>query len=182
MKTLLKITMVLVFTMFSIYASAQKNSDIKTVVYECSFDCSSCETKVLKNIPYEKGVKDVAVSYEQKLATITYKTSKNTDEGIQKALQDLGYKVQIKGEPYTFSVNGNCGMCKEKIEGAALNVKGVTVAEWDVNKKQINVVFNAPATLNDVHKAIAAVGYDTDKVKADDAVYNNLHSCCKYDR
>jgi hypothetical protein len=33
-----------------------------------------------------------------------------------------------------------------------------------------------------IHKNIAAVGHDTQKVKATDEAYNNLHDCCKYDR
>ena len=36
--------------------------------------------------------------------------------------------------------------------------------------------------LEDIHKAIANVGYDTDKIKAKDEVYKDLHKCCKYDR
>jgi hypothetical protein len=34
----------------------------------------------------------------------------------------------------------------------------------------------------DVKKAIAKVGHDTDAVKAEDAVYENLHGCCLYER
>jgi hypothetical protein len=34
----------------------------------------------------------------------------------------------------------------------------------------------------DVHQLIASSGYDTDLQKGDDAAYENLHACCKYDR
>ena len=37
-------------------------------------------------------------------------------------------------------------------------------------------------SLDEVQKKIASVGYDTEKYKADDEVYNNLHHCCKYNR
>jgi hypothetical protein len=33
-----------------------------------------------------------------------------------------------------------------------------------------------------IHQAVAAVGHDTDKVRAEDKVYNKLHECCLYDR
>ncbi|MCU4156392.1 heavy-metal-associated domain-containing protein [Carboxylicivirga sp. A043] len=81
-----------------------------------------------------------------------------------------------------FAVGGNCGMCKERIETAALSVKGVMDADWDKETKQIHVNYSSPATEDDIQKAIAKVGHDTDKYKADDAVYNELHSCCKYER
>jgi hypothetical protein len=38
------------------------------------------------------------------------------------------------------------------------------------------------ASLLQVKQAIAKIGHDTDEVKASDANYDNLHSCCKYER
>ena len=37
-------------------------------------------------------------------------------------------------------------------------------------------------TLDELHQKCADVGHDTEKVKAKDEVYNNLHACCQYDR
>lgn len=37
-------------------------------------------------------------------------------------------------------------------------------------------------SLDDIHKKVAAVGHDTEKFRAEDSVYNNLHGCCQYDR
>jgi len=34
--------------------------------------------------------------------------------------------------------------------------------------------------LNTISKALAAVGHDTDRHKADDAVYEALPGCCHY--
>jgi copper chaperone CopZ len=81
-----------------------------------------------------------------------------------------------------FKVYGNCGMCEKRIEKAA-KIEGVTVADWDVDTKMLSVTFDAAKVKpGQIHKAVAAVGHDTDKVKADDAVYNDLHGCCQYDR
>ncbi|MFA8435528.1 MAG: heavy-metal-associated domain-containing protein [Marinifilaceae bacterium] len=83
----------------------------------------------------------------------------------------------------TFKVKGNCGMCKAKIEKAAKGVDGVIDAQWNKDTKEITVNYDSSKVkMEKVHKAIAAAGYDTEKVKADDAVYDKLHSCCKYDR
>lgn len=89
----------------------------------------------------------------------------------------------FKLKTVTFKVYGNCGMCKSKIEGALKNVKGVAAASWDMKKLMMTVTYNPKKIeLDDIHKKIAAVGYDTEKVKAETEVYNKLHFCCKYDR
>lgn len=82
-----------------------------------------------------------------------------------------------------FKVYGNCGMCKSTIEKAAKGVEGVVSADWNKETKMILVEFDdAKVNLMDIHKAIAGVGYDTDMVKAQESVYNELPSCCQYDR
>lgn len=81
-----------------------------------------------------------------------------------------------------FKVYGNCEMCKERIE-KALKVKGVRYAYWDKDTKIATVKFNPDVvTLDQLHQLVADVGHDTDKVKAKDEVYNNLHHCCQYER
>lgn len=82
----------------------------------------------------------------------------------------------------SFGVRGNCGMCKSTIEKAANSVEGVASANWDVDKKKIDVSFDDTKTdAMAIHKAIAASGYDTEKVAGDEEAYNGLPGCCKYD-
>ncbi|CAM1374699.1 heavy-metal-associated domain-containing protein [Tenacibaculum xiamenense] len=82
----------------------------------------------------------------------------------------------------SFGVRGNCGMCKNTIEKAANGVDGVAEASWDKNKKQIHVTFDESKTnIDAVHEAIAASGYDTDKVSGSTESYQNLPGCCQYD-
>ena len=82
----------------------------------------------------------------------------------------------------SFGVRGNCGMCKTTIEKAANGVDGVSKANWDKDKKKIDVSFDANKTdVMAIHKAIAASGYDTEKVAGSKEAYNNLPGCCKYD-
>ena len=82
----------------------------------------------------------------------------------------------------TFGVRGNCGMCKKTIEKAANNVVGVTSANWNVEKKKIDVSFDHSKTNTlAIHKAIAASGYDTEKVAGNKEAYNKLPGCCQYD-
>ncbi len=82
----------------------------------------------------------------------------------------------------TFTVAGNCGMCKKRIEKAALSVQGVSKANWDADKQVIHVNFSNQTMEDAIKKAIATAGHDTEKYKASDEVYNNLHGCCQYKR
>ncbi len=82
----------------------------------------------------------------------------------------------------SFGVRGNCGMCKNTIETAVNAVDGVSKADWDKDKKSIDVSFDDAKTNEmEIHKAIAASGYDTEKVDGDLAAYDELPGCCKYD-
>ena len=81
----------------------------------------------------------------------------------------------------SFGVRGNCGMCKSTIEKAANSVEGVASANWDVDKKKIDVSFDDTKTdAMTIHKAIAASGYDTEKVAGNEEAYKNLPGCCQY--
>jgi copper chaperone CopZ len=89
----------------------------------------------------------------------------------QKAVQTTSFKVW-----------GNCESCKARIEKAAKSA-GVTTADWNKSTKMLKITFDAAKTNADkVSKAIAAVGHDTEKYKADAQVYNALPGCCKYPR
>ena len=81
----------------------------------------------------------------------------------------------------TINVYGNCGMCQDRIENAAKGVIGVTSASWDMTENTLTVTYqNGLFSEPELHKQVAAVGHDTDKVKATDEVYANMHGCCKY--
>lgn len=82
----------------------------------------------------------------------------------------------------TFKVWGNCGMCKKTIE-ESLVADGVLKADWNKTTKIMTIQYDTTKiTLNDIHKKIASVGYDTEKERGDDKAYANLHECCQYKR
>lgn len=81
----------------------------------------------------------------------------------------------------TFKVWGNCGMCKKTIE-KALAVDGIK-ADWNKTTKMITVTYDSKKyTIAQIHKMIAAAGYDTELERGNDVAYSKLHECCKYDR
>ena len=82
----------------------------------------------------------------------------------------------------SFGVRGNCGMCKKTIEKAVNKVEGVANATWDVDKKKIDVSFDDAKTDEmAIHNAIAASGYDTEKVSGNEEAYSNLPGGRKYE-
>ena len=82
----------------------------------------------------------------------------------------------------TIKVNGECGMCKNRIQ-KALKTEGITSAVWNVDTKQLTVTYNPVVITNDdIQKKVAAVGHDTEKYAAPDEIYEKLPGCCHYER
>jgi len=88
-----------------------------------------------------------------------------------------------KNAKYEIEVNGNCDMCQSRIQKAAFSVSGVKSATWNTETHKLNLILNEEkATIQDVKKAVAKAGYDTDEVKATEESYNKLPGCCQYER
>ena len=86
-----------------------------------------------------------------------------------------------KTERTSFAVKGNCKMCKKRIEKAALSLKGVKMATWDIPSTMIDIIYDdKKLELKEIHNKIASVGHDTDKAKASEDVYDELPMCCQY--
>ncbi|HXB41717.1 MAG TPA: heavy-metal-associated domain-containing protein [Bacteroidia bacterium] len=82
----------------------------------------------------------------------------------------------------TFKVWGNCETCKDAIENS-LRIDGITTADWNMETKLIAVTYDSTKiNLDKIEQKIAAAGYDNIKYKGNDAAYENLPQCCKYDR
>lgn len=80
----------------------------------------------------------------------------------------------------SFEVSGVCGMCEQRIEGAAL-IKGVKFADWDRTTQQLKVVYKTKKVdLATIQQAIAEVGHDAGDIKAADTTYQELPGCCLY--
>jgi periplasmic mercuric ion binding protein len=111
---------------------------------------------------------------------------KNVFLGMMLLVVTLSVQAQDKknkNAKYTIEVNGNCEQCQRRIQKAAFSVSGVKMASWNIETHQLDLTLNEEkASIAQVEKAIAKVGHDTAKVKATQEDYDNLHSCCKYER
>ncbi|MGH1384029.1 heavy-metal-associated domain-containing protein [Kordia sp.] len=124
----------------------------------------------------KKVILSVAVIAALGLTSCKNETKKETETTTTEMTKDMAMK------DLSFGVRGNCGMCKSTIEKAAKGVEGVASANWDVDKKKIDVSFDDTKTdVMAIHKAIAASGYDTEKVAGNEEAYKKLPGCCQYD-
>ncbi|MFP4060767.1 MAG: TonB-dependent receptor domain-containing protein [Bacteroidales bacterium] len=80
-----------------------------------------------------------------------------------------------------FKVFGNCGMCEERIEKAAMQVPGVKDAQW-IQEEQLLQVKYDPSGFNQQNlvQAISEAGHDSEYLLTSNEIYKNLHACCKY--
>jgi mercuric ion binding protein len=87
--------------------------------------------------------------------------------------------VSLAQSKQRVKVWGNCGMCKSTIEKAAKNA-GATEVDWNKDTKILTVA--SKTDLKKVEQAIAAAGYDTQNVTANEEAYLSLPECCQYER
>jgi periplasmic mercuric ion binding protein len=81
----------------------------------------------------------------------------------------------------TYQVKGCCKQCKDRIEAAVNDIKGVRHATWDKHHKTLEVTFNHRVTgKQQILETVAAVGHDNEWMMADDTVYTALPGCCQY--
>jgi len=89
--------------------------------------------------------------------------------------------AQNKNAKTTIEVDGVCGMCKERIEKAAIRTKGVKSAVWSIESHELKLIYDERKTdIETISKKLASVGHDTKLVKATEEQYNSVHPCCRY--
>ena len=83
----------------------------------------------------------------------------------------------------SIKVNGVCDMCKHRIESALRKAPGISFVNWNIDSKTLLVQYSRTKTNTDkIQELVAAAGHDTEKVRANDVVYNALPDCCRYPR
>ena len=172
--------------------------------------CNNCKAKIEKAAQGLDGVQSAVWNLDDKKVTVDYDKEVVSLDDIKKAIAAVGYDtdtfkatgdhhgdggscgaeasseesmVMPEGTKVSFSVSGNCGGCKKRIEKAANSIEGVKAANWDSSAQLLTIVYDPANTkLKHVKKAVAGVGHDTDQVKAKKNVYEELPGCCQYDR
>ncbi len=80
----------------------------------------------------------------------------------------------------SFKVYGQCGSCKDRIESKLLDKKGIKYAQWDVDTKDLKVVYNdKQLSEEDIYHLISELGYGSEKKKANPVCEKKLPKCCQ---
>ena len=112
------------------------------------------------------------------VAIMALVTFQSVNAQSDKNQRTIGMKTE------TIKVQGTCGMDKRRIETAANAIDGIKSASWNEYTQLLTVTYSVfkKDAVDNVQKKIASVGNDTEKYRADDAVYNKLPDCCYYQR
>lgn len=167
--------------------------------------CPFCAFGLEKKFKDLKGIKDLKIEIEEGIFTFSYPSEKELQvEEIDKRVEIAGYTakhIEIERADGTvdkmsleyaevdtdksaeFPVFGLCNMCKSRIENTARKTAGVGDAKWDKKSKILKIKYNSQeVSIEDIKKALADRGHDTEEFKATDEAYDNLPACCLYDR
>jgi copper chaperone CopZ len=91
-------------------------------------------------------------------------------------------EVAAQAQEVIIQTTAQCQECKENIEKALMQEKGVKYAELDMESKKAKVIYNPKKTNPEtLRKVISLTGYDADEVPADSAAVQRLNPCCTKD-
>lgn len=80
----------------------------------------------------------------------------------------------------SIQTNAQCGDCKDRIETALNQAKGVVYAELNMETKVVEVKYKVSKTdVATLQKVLNLAGYDADDHKADTAAQKALPLCCQ---
>lgn len=184
---------------------AQKTIDVFEIQVD-GLGCPFCAYGLEKKFKEFKGIKEVSIQIETGDFRFTYPTEKALSmDAVISQVKKAGYTpknakimrangkeevlsvaTSVEGEKGQMSkgslyVQGNCEMCKYRIEAAAASTKGVQEATWDVKTKMLNFSFlESKTSLEKIAKNVAGAGHDSKQATAKKSVYEELPLCCSY--
>ena len=100
-----------VFVAFGLSTACGQNKK-EIVKIKTSAVCGMCKDRIEKNIAFEKGVSDVVLDNDTKVATVTYNPKKTNPDKIRQALSKLGYDADgVKADQNAYNDLPPC--CKK---------------------------------------------------------------------
>ena len=98
MKRILTIALSLLALTFAVNAQSKNDTKISEVKLSVNVHCDMCKQRIEKNIPFEKGIKDVDVNLSDKTVTVKYDNTKTEVETIKGLFKKLGYEAEVAKE------------------------------------------------------------------------------------
>ena len=70
-------------------------ADKQVVVLSCTLHCQGCCDKIMKNIAFERGVKDIVCDLKTKTVTVTYDANKTDVPALLVAFEKIGKPAKV---------------------------------------------------------------------------------------
>lgn len=83
-------------SLFFVQPAFAAKADKQVVVLSCDLHCQGCCDKIMKNIAFEKGVKDIVCDLKTKTVTVTYDANKTDVPTLLKAFDKIGKPAKVK--------------------------------------------------------------------------------------
>lgn len=123
--------------------------------------CASCVQTVEKAVKKLDGVEDSNVNLATEKLKVTFDNNILSEQDIQKAVEDAGYKALADTEKKTFNIEGmTCASCVQSVEKATKKLDGVISANVNLATEKMSVEYTPGAvTASDITAAVADAGY-----------------------
>ena len=79
-----------ILPMAFVLSTAEAKPNKQKVVLYVHLPCQDCCDQIMKNIAFEKGVKDIVFDMEEQTVTVTYDANKTDVPTLQKAFAKIG--------------------------------------------------------------------------------------------
>ena len=89
------LTVAFLFGTFALMGQTRnENSRNAEVVFLVSMDCHSCEQKIIRHLPHERGVVDLSTDLNKRQVTIKYRANRTDTARLKSAIEKLGYTCE----------------------------------------------------------------------------------------
>lgn len=112
MKPQIKIIAILMFFLVTGVTGMAQEKKTDTISIKTSAVCGQCKDRIESGMAFEKGVKDVKLNVDTKMATIIYVVSRTTPDQLRKSISKLGYDADsVPADPAAYKKLPAC--CKK---------------------------------------------------------------------
>ena len=88
--------LIILMALMPIVAVMAAKPDKQVIVLSCDLHCQGCCDKIMKNIAFEKGVKDIVCDLKTKTVTVTYDANKTDIPTLLKAFEKIGKPAKVQ--------------------------------------------------------------------------------------
>ena len=144
----------------TVEVNKQEEKTKRTVLKIGGMHCAGCVSSIQKSVSDVPGVNKVEVNLATEKATLEFDQSKVRLDSIEKAIEEIGYKVVY--EKLTLKLGGvSDSTDAERLEQRLHQLDGIKSASVNYGSSQINIEYNsALLSLADIRKKITELGYE----------------------